>query len=125
MQGYQLPEDLLDDQTGQRDWTRRILRTAGYGLDIGEYAITSCERDDFGTNTCSNLYHRVAKLQRRKARGGCAAMPHVTIAMERSVRRGVVDILRDSWLAKRADTSSSDSGAIGLWNKCMANEICQ
>jgi len=54
-------------------------------------------------------------------------MPHITMAMQRSVRRGVGDIFFDSLLGKRSITSdvSSVKNTFSSWDNCMAQSYCK
>ncbi|KAG9246820.1 hypothetical protein BJ878DRAFT_477946 [Calycina marina] len=54
-------------------------------------------------------------------------MPNIEMAMRRSIRRGVGDILVDSLLRKRTITSSVDSvkNTFSSWDNCMEKTYCK
>jgi hypothetical protein len=54
-------------------------------------------------------------------------MPHITVAMRGSVRRGVGDIFLDSLLGRRSITGevSSVKNTFSSWDNCMAKTYCK
>ncbi|CCD45249.1 hypothetical protein BofuT4_uP050390.1 [Botrytis cinerea T4] len=54
-------------------------------------------------------------------------MPHITTAMEWSRRRGIGEILVDSFLRKRSITGdvTSVKDSFSSWSNCMAATYCK
>lgn len=55
-------------------------------------------------------------------------MPHINVAMERSVRRGVASYVVDSLLGPRSDPSTdvnSVKNTFSSWSNCMAKTYCK